>query len=611
MRIDRRFAVAAIVMGSLALSKRICGAEPWPVTVKEEKGQVIVENGLLALTVSTTNGDVTAIEAIEGGHSLLLTDRRQGMYLDANGGPDEEPQETATKRPKAGYDHPLSHCEYRLLRRGPDAAEVEFDAEPGEWFPFKTEVHYLLPRGESGFYAYVIYRHAAGMPAGNIGQTRFVIKGVRGTELFTNHVVDDKRQGPFPTSPVVQTVQDATYRLADGTIYTKYNNSAFTCDDVAHGMAGHGVGLWIVWPSTEFLNGGPIRQDLTVHEDNVLLAMFQGGHFGAGSIDVKQDENWAKLFGPVFVYVNRGPEIESMWDDAKKRAANERAPWPYTWLKCDEYPLQRGTVSGRVALSDGATTKDAWVVLAPPDGRDWPLSSNGYMFYTKTDAEGRFSIPKVRPGDYTLFVSGANQFEDFKRENVKVLPDAATDLGTLSWTPLTHGQKLWQIGVADRSSREFRNGDDIRHYGNFLRYPTDFPDDVTFTIGKSQEARDWNFAQWSWYSKMPYWTILFDLPQPQKGKATLTIGLASAQVSGALETEKKRRGRLPQRRPGQQLHARIRAIRCVPAEGRNQSDHPWASAGDAIFDAIRRAQQKFWRSDVRRDSPGSAAVRKY
>ena len=34
---------------------------------------------------------------------------------------------------------------------------------------------------------------------------------------------------------------------------------------------------------------------------------------------------------------------------------------------------------------------------------------------------------------------------------------------------------------------------------------------MTFTVGKSRESEDWNFAQWGWYVKKPYWSILFDL----------------------------------------------------------------------------------------------------
>src|SRR5438067_1636611 len=86
------------------------------------------------------------------------------------------------------------------------------------------------------------------------------------------------------------------------------------------------------------------------------------------------------------------------------------------------------------------------------------------------------------------------------------------------------GRTLWQIGVAARSSGEFKRGDDVRHYDNFIRYAADFPNDVTFIIGRSREGEDWNFAQWGWYVKKPYWSILFDQPEASRGKATLTLG---------------------------------------------------------------------------------------
>jgi rhamnogalacturonan endolyase len=101
------------------------------------------------------------------------------------------------------------------------------------------------------------------------------------------------------------------------------------------------------------------------------------------------------------------------------------------------------------------------------------------------------------------------------------------DLGKITWQPVTHGRTIWQIGTADRSPHEFKDGENYRHYENFTRYAKEFLDDVTFTIGKSKEKEDWNFAQWAVYNKNPYWTIRFDEQQPPSGQATLTIGFAS------------------------------------------------------------------------------------
>ena len=507
-----RAALFSCLLLSLALAPA-AAAETDAATATENDKEIVLDNGRLTLTLTKKRGDLTSIRCQKDGKDVELSNRKDGMYFDADGG---------------GHFVPTAGGDCRVARNGPDAAEAVITSKATSKFPFDTEVHYVLPHGESGFYAYVVYGRGPGMAAAGLGQTRFVVKGVPGTAVFTHHVVDDQRQGPFPTAKTVRTLQDATYLLEDGTVYTKYDNSAYLADHHVHGMAGHGLGLWMIFASNEFVGGGPIKQELTVHKDNVVLGMLQGGHFGSGGLQFKAGEEWAKLFGPLFVYVNQGPSVDALWDDARKRADAEVARWPYAWLEHKEYPRERGRVSGQVRLTDGGDTKEAWVVLAPP-GEDWTQSSKGYDFWTRAGGDGKFTVTGVRPGRYTLFVSGANQFEDFRREGVEVQPGKETDLGELKWEPIRHGERLWQIGVADRTSAEFKGGDNYRHYGNFLRYPKEFPDDVTFVVGKSKEADDWNFAQWSWYNKKPYWTIQFDLDSAPKGKATLTLGFASAQ----------------------------------------------------------------------------------
>ena len=103
-------------------------------------------------------------------------------------------------------------------------------------------------------------------------------------------------------------------------------------------------------------------------------------------------------------------------------------------------------------------------LLAPP-GESWWACLKGYDFWTRVDDKGRFSIAKVRPGRYTLFLIGANQFEEFRRDDVEVRAGKESDLGELAWSPVTHGRTLWQIGVADRLPHEFKGGDNTRNVG--------------------------------------------------------------------------------------------------------------------------------------------------
>jgi len=264
-----------------------------PVTVTENGDQIVMQNGFVSLTFAKGAGEVTSIKYRVNGRELELGDGKAAMYFDANLGDGARPD----------YFHPLSQPDAHLgiVPSGPDSGEVAAVSEPTPHFPFHTEVHWILPRDTPGFYVYVIYRHGPGMAAVSLSQSRTVIKGVPGTRIFTHHIVDDTRKGPFPTGKIAGPVQDATVRYADGTIYTKYDNSAFVADDLVHGMAGNGVGLWMILPGREYIDGGPLRQELTVHMDNVLLWMFQGTHFGAGAINLKAGQKWSLFYGPAFV----------------------------------------------------------------------------------------------------------------------------------------------------------------------------------------------------------------------------------------------------------------------------------------------------------------------
>ena len=516
------------------------------VVVTETADAVMLDNGLVRLEFSRASGLPKVVSAKVGGEMRRLSDAkaRNALYIDWNGGPSVIPPELKDKQPRAGYGGP-SNVTLRIVSRSPDAAEVAAVSMPSRWLPFKVEYHFRLHKGERKFYAWAIYSHDKGMVAGNIGQTRFVFRGVTGTELFTHHVVDAKRAGPFNTTPVVETVQDATSLHADGTVHTKYDNSAFTHEYLAHGLwgrgakaDGNGVGFWLLWPSTEFNNSGPMRQDLTVHPDNTLLTMFQSGHFGAGIIKVEDDEQWSKFCGPVVFYVNEAATAQEALADASTEANKQREAWPYAWLKHPEYPLERGEVRGKFVLNDGRSADGrrpaggwpagGWAVLSPVEELDWGVSANGYQFYSRVGADGGFVISKVRPGKYRLNVSG-DEPVDFQREiEVKA---GANDLGVITWDVPRAGKTLWQLGTFDRTTQEFLGGDDPRNYMRFMDYFKQFPDDIAFTIGKSSEKTDWFYAQWNWYNKTPRRSIRFEADGKQSGRAVLTVGIASREYA--------------------------------------------------------------------------------
>ena len=484
---------------------------------------IILSNGLLELSIALPGGESDGIFLLRSGRKIRLAD---SMYFDANGKPDIVPASRLNQQTKKGHFALFHrHDTVRIVPAGlPGAAEVAVTVRPHFWFPFRITLHYMLPAGQSALYVWAQVSHGDSAPAAGFVQCRFVIRNSR---LFTHAIVNHNRMARMPKMDVVKKLMNVTYLLRDGRVYTKYDNCIFEAHHYLHGVTGRGTGLWMIFASNEYLNGGPLRQNSTVYMPNVMIALFQSTHYGAGPVHVKQGQKWSKFYGPFLVYVNHGTSMRSMYANARHRQIKEAAQWPYKWVHNVDYPLGRGSVAGVIQTPHGRPVVGAWVVLAAP-GKPWAMQADGYEFWTKTNRLGHFIIHKIRPGNYTLYATGANHFVSFQKPGVTVSAGRTMTLGTVVWKRRMKGTLLWEIGTADRSTRHFRHGRNIRHWGNFRWYPKEFPDDVTYTIGKSAPSKDWNFAQWTWYCKRPWWAIQFNLARQPSGVATLTLGIAAS-----------------------------------------------------------------------------------
>ncbi|HSU69555.1 MAG TPA: polysaccharide lyase family protein, partial [Tepidisphaeraceae bacterium] len=277
-----------------------------------------------------------------------------------------------------------------------------------------------------------------------------------------------------------------------------------------------------------------------------LLNYWRGSHYGGSSCDIAQGEQWTKVVGPFVIYCNTGPSPDAMWKDALSRSDTETKAWPYAWVDGIDYPHkeQRGTVSGQIVLNDPQAPEEKMsnllVGLTAPDysvpGRrggsqtiDWQLDAKHYQFWTRGTNDGHFTIPNVRPGTYTLHAIADGVLGELAKTEITVAPGKSMDLGTLQWQPVRHGKQLWAIGTPDRTAREYLHGDNFWHWGLYLEYPKDFPNDVNFVIGKSDPRKDWNYAQCPRDDRPngTPWSIRFDLPQSAKGKAILRLAFAA------------------------------------------------------------------------------------
>ena len=302
----------------------------------------------------------------------------------------------------------------------------------------------------------------------------------------------------------------------------------------------------------------------------------------------------------------------ALWRDALDQAKTEKAKWPYDWVNGVDYPHknERGTVTGQIVLNDpqAASTKlpHLTVGLAHPDyarggggGRrgappargggtnaapgargafgppggsvvDWAHDAKFYQFWNDGGEDGKFTISNIRPGAYTLHAFADGVLGELALSNITVEPGKTADLGKIEWKPLRYGKQIWEIGYPDRTGGKFFKGDGQNYWlwGWGLRYAGLFPNDITYTIGKSDYHKDWFFEQvphalsdawknpeakdplnqrfgWvkvqgsdTWRSigqgRATTWTIKFNMDKTPKGRAALRVALAGADGNGGL-----------------------------------------------------------------------------
>ncbi|MCB2353749.1 polysaccharide lyase family protein [Clostridium estertheticum] len=394
------------------------------------------------------------------------------------------------------------------------------------------EYNIIMKKGESGIYSYAVVKNN-------------IKKEFRLSELRTvyrldynifDHAYNSERKGRQPTHDYLnknKKIQDETYELPDGEMYTngkiysKYDYVGYFKDNHFWGQYGKEFGFWFIPVSTEYYPSGPLKQELLVHYDSIILNYMTGAHFGTGDFNVPID--WEKMYGPWYIYVNCGNE-EEMINDAIKKANTEEKKWPYTCINEPLYPLDRSNVSGKLIVTHNRSSEEAMVVLAKSGG-EFIRQKGDYIFYSQADKEGKFLINNVRPGTYTLYAYATKG--DVTRQLSKdyiVIGNDNLDLGEIIWNPPYHKNKLWQIGTANRTAKEFKFGNELRNY----KWKNMVPENLDYVIGKSKESEDWYYAQ----TKPGNWNIKFNMDKNHEKRFYLTISIASAtknKIDGKVE----------------------------------------------------------------------------
>jgi rhamnogalacturonan endolyase len=518
--------IAAFLLSVSAFNVVAFGADP--VSVTEDATTYTLSNGVITALVSKHSGDLISMK-YKGAEMLatIMKDGAPDLTIDPPGDPGRSQfgmtdhmygfwshdtvadriEDTITIDPGSnngdrGEVSVKGFSDGKKLGHGPGApAGGEFAAD--------IEIRYSLGRGDSGVYTYCTFDHKPEYPNATLGEARFCAKL---NSIFDWMLVDDHHNMFYPPDGESKGWDD------------KYNYTTVQFEHPAFGWASidKNVGFFIVNPSVEYLTGPPTKVEFECHRDTnqiaapCVLNYWRSSHYGGGGVDVAKGEAWTKVIGPFLLYCNTGNSPQTIWADAQAQQRRESAKWPFDWVQGVDYPHkdQRSTVSGQIVLSDplmpGATMTNLRVGLSYPDytvttsrpsdtnapsNITWQTDSKHYEFWVHADETGAFSIQAVRAGMYTLHAIADGVLGEYAQANVTIEAGKDLDLGKITWTPVRRGKQVWEIGYPNRSGAEFFKGDDYFHDGMGMEYALLFPNDVNFTIGKSDIHKDWFYLQ--------------------------------------------------------------------------------------------------------------------
>ncbi len=507
------------------------GATGGDVQLTDQGGKVVLDNGIVKVVIDKGGARVASFQY--QGHEMS-----NAIYYSMDGGP--------------AYSTPQG-CVYTVKVHTPDMVDIGLKSV---WNNNRKQVvdidaHYVLRRGASGVYCYAILDHPASYPETGFGEWRMVWK--LSNDLLEKIYTDELRHWQMPSSDdykhaqstPIKEITKLTTGVRAGMYDCKYDFSASYYDIGCWGHASdrNKIGGWIVLGGYDYLNDGPFKQDLNA-ASGINHMHFGMDHYNASGYHIRAGEKWSKIFGPYLLYCNKSDAgADACWADAKAQVVAEKAAWPYVWLTdTPEYPpaAQRGAVTGRYvvrdALKPGLSATDTWIGVAqPPAGGNWQFDSMHYEYWVRPDGAGNFVIPNVRPGDYTLSAVTTGEVGEFTKTGVHVDAGGTTRLGDVVWNVAHKGSRIaWEIGVPDRTAKEFRHGRDYFHGYVWQNFPNEWANPLEYYVGKSDAGRDWNYAQTSYVKDgQPTawkWRVHFPLAAaPTSGTATLTLAIASAQ----------------------------------------------------------------------------------
>ncbi|XP_024038945.1 probable rhamnogalacturonate lyase B isoform X3 [Citrus clementina] len=501
------------------------------VQLQVQDKHVVMDNGILQVTLSNPEGIVTGIQ-FQGIDNLLEV--RNAEY---NRGYWDLVWSKPGKKGTKGTLDRIEATNFTVIVENEEQVEVSFtrlwnSSLEGQVVPLNIDKRFIMLHGSSGFYTYAIFEHLGEWPAFNIDNIRMAFKLNKDKFHFMSIADNRQRLMPLPDDRLPGRGQVLAYPEAvllvnpvepefKGEVDDKYLYSCKSQDIRVHGWicADPPVGFWQITPSIESRSAGPLKQYLASHVGPTSLALFHSVHYSGADLILRfgHSEPWKKVFGPIFIYLNSLSNEDDpllLWEDAKQQMIFEVQSWPYDFPASKDFPQsdQRGTLHGRLLVEDRYINMDyiaangAYVGLAPPgNAGSWQRECKGYQFWARANADGYFYIDHIRTGNYSLYAFVPGFIGDYKYDfNITIIEGSYIDIGDLVYKPPRNGPTLWEIGIPDRYAAEFyvpdpdpkyinklyvNHTDRYRQYGLWERYAELYPnEDLIYIVNQGKRT---------------------------------------------------------------------------------------------------------------------------
>lgn len=412
-----------------------------------------------------------------------------------------------------------------VLADGPEVVHVAYIDDESD---LKLAYHLVVAGEDPAVYGYVVA--SADVPGVVVNELRTVYRF--DSTLFTTGYTA-KRQGLQPRAEYMaahgEKLQDETFRFLEAVrysnsdVYSKYDYAGYFADNDVWGQWSGGRtddewGAWFIPMDKSCYPGGPLKQELLVHYDSIILNYMTGAHFGTGDFEV--EPGWKKLYGPWCMYFNHGGDVVA---DARARADAEKRAMPAAWL--DEPGLYDGayaSVAGSVLPASPVEHPQGWTVTASDAPGDVFRQKAGRIYYAKTDGDS-FELAGMQPGRYWLRarLNATADAGDYDLGTVDLAPGQRLDAGTLKAAnparPL-----VWSIGAYTGTTEPFKFSDQQRNYV----WMGLVPKNLVYEVG-SDAPEDWYYLQ----RYEGAWRIRFARPAQRAKSYLLTVRLAGTTLA--------------------------------------------------------------------------------